>query len=333
LIDALRLLTRPVVITHVVPDADALGAMLATVLAWTSDSCRPKASLPDESLSQRLTFLLGRANVAMATSEDFDVADGFVVLDAAGKGRCNVVPALKETDWSAGRPLLNIDHHATNTLFGDINWVVANAGSTCELVYALLRAAGRPISPVCASLLYAGIQTDTLGFSLSSTSAHALRAAADLVELGADVGDLGERLGRSLRKSEFDLLKVIYANTKLLAGGQLAYSFAGYDEIQSAGCTAADIDDQINVPRSLDGVRLAMLLTEGHRGKTRINFRSAGAVTVSELAAEFNGGGHAQAAGAVLDCGLQEAIDKVVPRAVEYLRNLSGSQESGIKEL
>ena len=180
--------------------------------------------------------------------------------------------------------------------------------------------ADRPISPLTASLLYAGIQTDTLGFSLPTTNASALSAAADLVASGADVAEVGERLCRSQRKSDFDLLRVVYANTRLLADGQLAYSSASYDEIHSVGCSAADIDDQINVPRSLNGVRLAMLLTEGNRGKTRVNFRGSGGVTVVELAAEFDGGGHAQAAGAIIDCRLEEAIQKVLPRAIEHLK-------------
>lgn len=320
LIEALGGLSRPIVISHVVPDADAIGSMFAMALAWASDGCQPMVSLPEGSLSQRLAFFVERARPSIATPDDFAKADGFIVLDTAKKGRCNVGKALKETDWLGKRRLFNIDHHNTNTRFGDINWVVGDASSTCELVYYLLRAGGRRISPVCASLLYAGMQTDTIGFSLPSTSPHTLRAAADLVELGADVGDLGERLGRSQRKSEFDLFKVIYANTRLAADGGVAYSSASHEEIRAAGCRAADIDDQINVPRSLDGVRLAMLFTEGNRGKTRINFRSSGSVTVVELANEFNGGGHAQAAGAVLDCGLQEAIGRVVPRAIEYLK-------------
>ena len=80
-----------------------------------------------------------------------------------------------------------------------------------------------------------------------------------------------------------------------------------------------NIDDQIDVPRSLSGVQLAMLFTEGRQGKTRINFRGSGPVTVVELAAQFGGGGHSQAAGAIRDCELPEAIDQVIPRAVQHL--------------
>lgn len=322
-IDAITRLRAPIAISHVVPDADALGSSLATVLSFGSDGRDFKLALPDGSLSQRLTFLAELAGFSIASADDFARADGFVVLDTAKKKRCNVGADLKQTDWSAGRPVINIDHHEGNTRFGDINWIVGDAGSTCELVFYLLRAAGTPITPAVASLLYAGIQTDTLGFSLPSTTAAALHAAAVLIESGADVARLGERLGRSQRKSEFELLRVVYANTKIVGEGDIAYSFAGYDEIHDAGCTAADIDDQISVPRSLDGVRLAMLFTEGRKGATRINFRGSGDVTVVDLASEFGGGGHSQAAGAVVDGTLDEVIAKVIRRAKEYIKRFS----------
>lgn len=319
-IHALQAARSPIVISHVVPDADALGSSLALVLALRESGRAPKFSLPAGSLSQKLSFLVERAAPALAALPDFTSADSFLVVDTAKKERCNIDAELKKADWSSGRSLVNIDHHATNTQFGSVNWVEAHASSTCELVYRLLRAGEWPISPLAASLLYAGIQTDTLGFSLPTTNAIALRAAADLVELGADVGELGERLLRSQKQSEFELLRVVYANTKIVGDGSIAYSSAGYHEIHHAGCTAADIDDQINVPRSLEGVRLAMLFSEGNKGKTRINFRSSGDVEVLGLAAEFGGGGHSQAAGAILNCGLEEAIARVVPRAVDHIQ-------------
>ena len=315
---------RPVLIAHVVPDADALGAMFALARTGWDAACRPRVCLPAGSLSQRLAFLFDLAQVKVASVSAFADADGFVVLDTAKMPRCNLEPGLKETDWSAGRPVLNLDHHTTNTEFGDVNWVVSTAGSTCELVYYLLRAAGRSLDPVTASLLFAGIYTDTVGFSLPTTSAETLETAAALVRAGADVALLGERLCRSQDRSEFDLLRTIYQNTKVNADGRLAYSTASYEEIHDAGCTPSDIDEQVNIVRALRGVQLALLFTEGNRGKTRINFRGEGDVTVLDLAREFNGGGHQQAAGAVLDGGLEDSMSQVLPRAEEYLKQFAG---------
>ncbi len=312
-------LRTPIIVSHVVPDADALGSMLAMGLGLARDGCRTKVALPDGSLSQRLSFMFDLADIAIADTADFDAADGFIALDTAKLDRCNVGRERRLTEWVTNRPLGNIDHHATNTRFGRTNWIVSTAGSTCELAYYLLQAAQRPITPAMASLLYAGMQTDTIGFSLPTTTAPAMRACADLIDLGADVGVLGERLCRSQRTSEFDLLRTIYANTKVQEEGRLAYSSASYDEIHAAGCTAADIDEQISVPRSLEGVKLAMLFTEGRRKKVRINFRGSGDVTVLELSALFGGGCNAQAAGAIIDGRLDDAMKHVIPAAAAHL--------------
>jgi len=152
-VDAIHRMRCPIFLAHVVPDADALGSMLAMSLAWTSDACKPGISLPPGSLSQRLSFMVDKAQSSIASSEDFRKADGFVVLDTAQKSRCNIEKTIKDTDWSAGRCVVNVDHHDTNTRFGDVNWVVSGASSTSELVYYLIKAAGKNITPAIASLL------------------------------------------------------------------------------------------------------------------------------------------------------------------------------------
>lgn len=323
LIRTLESWKQTVVIAHVTPDADALASMFSLAKAFgDGDGRSAKVSLPENSLSQRLAFLHEWANLPVATAEDFARADGFVVVDTAKKSRCNLREDVPE-DWDRGRTILNIDHHASNTRFGAVNWVVGEASSSAELVYRLLQAWGWPIDPLYASLLYAGIHTDTSGFSLPNTSESALAAAAELVERGADVVELGERLCRSQRLSEFKLLRTIYANTQLAADGRIAYSTADYQEIADAGCSAADVDDQVSVPRSLHGTRLVMLFTEGVRGKTRINFRGDSGVPALPLAKAFGGGGHDAAAGAIIAGPVPEVVAQVLPEAESYLNRLA----------
>lgn len=318
-VDRIAAMRRPVVVAHVVPDTDALGSMFGFALAYAGNGCRPKVALPAGSLSQKNAFMHEWAKVEIASPEDYKNADGFVVLDTAKKPRCNVDACFKDVDWSAGRPVINIDHHDTNTQFGDVNWVIPDATSCAEIVHRLLVAAGKPISPMAATMLYGGIHGDTLGFSLPTTSAESLRSAAELVSLGANVSELCENLCRSQTRSEFDLLRHVYANTKVAADGRVAYSTLTHAEITGAGCTAQDIDDQVSIPRSLRGVKLSFLLSEGNPGKTRINFRGEGNVDVLELARKFNGGGHTQAAGAVIDGTIPDVESRVLAAAVEHI--------------
>jgi bifunctional oligoribonuclease and PAP phosphatase NrnA len=311
---------RPIILGHVRPDADCFGAMFAMSLAWPGDRSAARVSLPQGSISRRLDFLADWVKPTLARPEDFKAADGFVVVDTAKKSRCNRDEQLGD-DWSNGRNIINIDHHASNTQFGEINWVDATAGSACELVYRLIRAADRPLSPLIASLLYAGIHSDTVGFSLQTTSSSALQAAADLVAAGARVADIGERLCRSQSQPEFNLNRLIYDNTHVIENGSIAYSTASFDEISKTGCTAADIDDQVEIPRSVRDIKLAILFTEGKPGRTRLNIRGEGDVNALELAQQLGGGGHNQAAGAILDDGIEKSVDRVIPMAVAHLAN------------
>lgn len=325
LVDTLGSWSRPVVIGHVRPDADCLASMLSVALTWPGEGRRvAPVSLPRDSISQRLAFLVEWADASLANPENVAAADGFVVVDTAKKSRCNVDRALGDS-WSDGRTIVNIDHHVSNTQFGQINWVDPGCGSGSEMIYRLIRASGRPITPLVASLLFAGIHSDTVGFSLPTTTASALSAAAGLVSCGARVADIGERLCRSQTRNEFDLNRIIYDNTRIVADGRIAYSTASYDEITGAGCTKADIDDQVSIPRSVSGIQVALLMTEGVRHRTRLNIRGEADVDVLSLAVRLGGGGHAQAAGAVLDASIDEALEQVLPMVIEQLDGRSQS--------
>lgn len=273
-----------------------------------------------DQVSGRLAFLAGLAEYPLASPEQRRSCDAVVVLDTAQLTRAAADPPLADLA-AAGLPIINIDHHLDNPGFGTVNWVVPEASSTCELVHRLLVTLGMPISPTAASVLYAGIHADTAGFSLPNTTAESLRTAAALVAAGADVGDLCERLFRSQSRGEFDLARIIYDNTRLTADGLIAYSTASHEEIAGAGCGASDIDEQVAIPRSLKGIRMAILFTEGKPGRIRINFRGEGRTSVLELARELGGGGHATSAGAIVDGRLPQVVPDVLERATRSLRS------------
>jgi phosphoesterase RecJ-like protein len=319
LIKALAESRHAIAVGHVRPDADALGAMCAVAKVW-GKACnrRPLVSLPPDSVSRKLRFLIDWADVDIAGDHDFLAADSFVVLDTARKSRCAVGRDRPQT-WADDKQLLVVDHHASNTRFGQINWVVPHASATCELVFHLIREAGYPVGPNIASLLYAGIHTDTVGFTLQTTSASALETAAALVELGARTSEIGERIYRNQHPNEFSLTRLIYDNTKVVADGCIAYSTATYEELTAANCSAADVEDQVDIPRSIAGIKIAILFTEGRPGKIRLNVRGEGDVQVLDIAQSLGGGGHQQAAGATFDGTISEAIEAVIPKAIESL--------------
>lgn len=307
-IDALNGAKRPLIIGHVTPDTDALGSMLALARALPAEAAA--VSLPGGVVSHRQRFMLELAGgVTLADPAWIANTDVAVVVDTAATSRVNVAGGW---DGLARKTVVNIDHHITNPDFGRFNWIVDNASSTCEMVCRLIDAAAWPFDATTASLLYAGIYADTDGFSLPSATADSFEIVARLVRAGADIERVGQRLRRSQAPHEFDLIRAVYHNTRVTPDGLIAYSTLSYDEILSTGCTPQDIDDQVSIPRSLSGIKIAMLFSEGEPGLVRINLRGEDGTPVLPIAERLGGGGHTFSAGV----RVRDQIDQVVQRVL-----------------
>jgi phosphoesterase RecJ-like protein len=313
---ALRGSKQAAIAGHVTPDADCIGSIGALWLALPELGVTPHASLPPESVARRMTYLVELAGLNAASETQLADCDILIAVDTAKQPRLNLPGDGSALD---GKPIVNIDHHATNTQFGQWNWIEGRRSSTAEMVFEVLTALDCQITPTIGTLLLAGIHTDTQGFSLHNTTARSLAVAHALVEAGADIHAIGERMHRSQSKHEFDLMKVIYGNTQVVADGKIAYSTASHAEITAAGCNANDIDDQVEVPRSIDGIHIAVLMTEGNPGKVRMNFRGEQGLSILELARQFNGGGHHGSAGAIVDGTVDEVAPRIIAAAEEYL--------------
>jgi phosphoesterase RecJ-like protein len=271
--------------------------------------------------SQKLKFVMDLSGgVPIADAARIRAADVVIVVDTASTKRANVAASWESI---ADKLVVNIDHHITNPDFGRINWVEDNASSTCELIWKLIRAAGWPLDAATASLLYAGIYSDTAGFSLPSTTADCLDAAADLVRSGADVDRIGCRIARSQERHEFDLIRKVYHNTRVVADGHIAYSTLTHEEIISCGCSPQDIDDQVSIPRSLSGIRVAFLFSEGEQGIIRVNLRGEGGTPVLGLAERLGGGGHTYSAGVRIRGTMEEVVQRVLGEAGQDLAGAS----------
>jgi len=317
--EAIQSAAHVALVAHVTPDADAIAALGALWLALPELGKYPHLALPEGTVSRQLRYLVRYAGLNPATPAELSRCDLVLALDTAKERRLNVegdVAALPRV------PILNIDHHATNTQFGRWNWVVSDASSTSELVYGLLRALDCRITPTIATLLYAGIHSDTQGFSLPNTGPACLQIAHELALAGARIAEVCERLHRSQSRGEFALLSLVYRNTHVSDDGRLAWSTASCDEIAATGCNAADIDAQVEVPRAIEGIALAILFTEGEPGKVRMNFRGERGMSVLALAQQFGGGGHHGSAGARLEGTIAEVSQRVLPAALRYVAGL-----------
>lgn len=310
---ALEQARQIVVFGHVNPDADCIGSLLVTAGGLQALGKRVSVVLPEATVSRKYRFLLDLVHVGNGV----DRPDLVVVLDTAMLKRINKPKdsALPEA------PICNIDHHLGNERFGQFNWVDTAAASCCQMVYRLMQALGVMLDADQATLLYAGLHADTCGFSLACTDQEALNVGAELARRGAKVGWVCQKLHRSLSWSDFQLMQIVYANTRISTCGRVAWSAATLAQMTAIGVTPNDIDEQVAVPRSINGVKIAVLLTETKPGTVRVNLRAEDDVNILPLARFLGGGGHAQAAGAIMEGALDDVVKRVTTLAVEYLDN------------
>jgi phosphoesterase RecJ-like protein len=312
IVGALKSAPSVAVLAHVRPEGDAIGATLGASLAL-GEAGKITAAYNADPLPPGLACLPGAADLLREVPIGRRYAC-YLILDTSDLERTG---GLLD-----GRPenavVLNVDHHADNTRFGDVNWVEPGASSAGEMVYRLLTRAGFPIGRAVATNLYAAILTDTGSFQHGNTSPEALRAAADLVARGAAVEDLAAGMYGNHDPSEWHLLSEVLASLSLSPDGRLAWVEVTAAALQRAGLGLEATENFIDFVRSVGGVQIAMMFKEASTGEVRVSFRSRGSLDVARLARQFGGGGHRNASG----CTLLEPLPAARARVLEAAQSL-----------
>lgn len=296
--------------THVRPDGDGLGSMLALADALRHQFKKVHLTVASV-LPPRYDFMDPERTVRRF-AEPADVyreADAAIVLDT---GTWNQLGDFGPFLRSLNVPKVVIDHHLTQDDLGALALVDATAEATGRLVFEAITALGGPLTSAAAHNLFIALAMDTGWFRHSNTRAATLTLAAALVQAGADptsaYGNLYERntLGR-LR-----LTGVVLARLQVTHGGRTAYTEVHRDDYEACSATPQDTEDLINYTRSIAGAEVGLFLMEQPRGGVKVSFRSQARVDVARLAEQFGGGGHRLAAGAIVDAPLAEARQRVL---------------------
>jgi len=299
---------------HMRPDGDLCGTAIALRSALVGLGRKARIVLPEEP-PERYRHMDGAEYLEAFDGSGLE-GDAVFVLDSAGIDRIGAVAEA----LPAGAPIVSIDHHLSNTGFGDVSWVEPEYSSTGEMLYELAKAGGWPLPGVACRALYAAIVTDTGRFSYSNTGAGALRAAAELVELGVSPVSMARLLYRSKSERELRLQERALASLKLAAGGRMSTMSLYSSDFRELGAKPTDAQDLAALTVSMAGVELGAFLYELEAGKvTKVSLRGAGGVDVSELAARFGGGGHAAASGCQLEMSLDQARELLVEVGAEAL--------------
>lgn len=294
---------RLAVLSHVNPDADAIGSILGLVHGLRSVGKEAVAVLSDP-VPEYARFLLGADGILSALPEDaFDL---LVCADAAGIDRIGKI-YLDDPKRFETSPLLNVDHHRTNPMFGTVNYVDPQASSTSELSYRLLTALGAPIDPSTASALLFGIVGDTGSFRNGATTPGALATAARLVMLGGDTQRIAFQLFECKTFAAARLWGRIVSTITLDRSRHIVFGLMTREMIREEGAAVDEAEGVAEYLRGIVEADVVMLLKEDEDGTMRVSMRSRPRVDVSLIAAAFDGGGHRQAAGCTIPGPAAEA--------------------------
>ena len=318
LVDLLRTHERPLLMTHIRPDADGMGAQLALHDALTAIGLKPRVAIASK-LLPRYEFLDPLRKVI----EDFKPAnftdrDCVVVLDT---GTWNQLGDFGDYLKKSPLPRAVVDHHRTQDDLGGLQLVDITAEATGRLAYEIIRAMGAPISPQAAHHMFMAIATDTGWFRHPNATAATFTLCGELVAAGANPTVLYEQLYEAATLARFKLTAVALERLAVRANGKIAYTEIALADYEKTGGVPGDTEDLINYPRGVVGVDLALVFIEQPGGGTKVSFRSR-AADVSKLAERFGGGGHKLASGARVNKPLAEAREEVLTAAERVLGDL-----------
>jgi phosphoesterase RecJ-like protein len=302
---------RVAVLGHARPDGDCIGSQVALARALAARGV-DVVCLNGDPVPRRLQYLTAGMKFLRTEAEIAGHTDRLAIyVDCADQAR--VGERLKA---KFPRVLACIDHHLSNVGFAEYNLLDAGSAATCEMLAGLLLDAGQAIDAAAAKALYAGIMTDTGQFRFQSTSRRCFVLAGELVAHGADPSEAGHELYERESPGRLKLLQRFLASMKFECGGRVCVGFLPNGVFGETGTTSEDTEGLVDYARSIDGVEVGVLIEDKPDGGVKASLRGRDpAWRLDRIAAQFNGGGHACAAG----LNHPEGVAQFYPRLIAAL--------------
>ncbi|HSG28898.1 MAG TPA: bifunctional oligoribonuclease/PAP phosphatase NrnA [Candidatus Krumholzibacterium sp.] len=308
---------------HVDPDGDCIGSMFAICLYLRSLGKKVICFAPGD-ISHRLLQLPGADS--LVTREEVEATRFEVVftVDSPTAGRIDNV-----LDPVSGKPVVNIDHHPGNEMFGTVNVVDETAAAAAMIVMEMLTAiAPGSIDPDIASLLYLGILMDTGAFRFQNTGPEALRAAGKLMEYGARAYELTHEFIYMRKFRTLKLLSLVLDTLEVHSGGRIATMEITRSMLEKTGSEFSDSEGFVDYGAAIDDVELVALFREIEPDRVRVSLRSRNHHDVAAIAARFGGGGHSKAAGLTVESDLATARGQVLESLAALYAGGEGTRDT-----
>jgi phosphoesterase RecJ-like protein len=301
ILDTLRRGKRFLVCSHMRPDGDAVGSMLA--MRMLLEQLGKQADLVTADPIPNVHRELPGAKEIRTAVQIEGPYDAAILLECDGLERTRLRGLERFY-------LINIDHHATGRAYANLNWIDRHAASVGELVYRLVKAAGAKVTPQMATCLYTTVLTDTGGFCYGSTQASTFGLARELVLAGADPIRIAHRVYFSTPPTKLLLLGAALGNLK--HEKRLAWLWVTGQDMTRIGASEEDCEGIVNFALCASGVEAAVFLREMPDHRIQLSLRSKGRVNVAQIAERLGGGGHESASGCTVKGPLDRALDAVL---------------------
>ncbi|UUZ85967.1 bifunctional oligoribonuclease/PAP phosphatase NrnA [Paenibacillus sp. P26] len=275
------------VVSHIQPDGDAAGSTFGT--AWSLHALGKRFTLINEGhMPEKFMYMAGPLSITDYEKNPPERKfERIISVDCADFERIGRVHEC----FGDGYRLLNIDHHATNDGFGQVNLVQADAAATVEILYDLVKTMNVPFSEELNQCIYSGSLTDTGGFRYSNTTPKVLTIAAELLGYGVPGYELAERLLETMTFAQVSLLKESLKTLSFAHDKKVAWLSVSLADLTATKASSEDMDGLVNYARNVEGVEVGILFKEKQPGIVKVSLRSAGKVDVAQLAKGFGGGG------------------------------------------
>ena len=292
-----------VILTHENPDGDAIGTGLALYHSLKQMGKNPDIIIP--AYPRNFGFLPGTSEIKKESNiEKYDLA---IAVDCATIKMLNGFASYFED----AKVKISIDHHSTNTMFGDFNYVNPNAPACSQVLMVVLDYFNIDITKEIGTCALTGIITDTGGFGYSGVTSETFEIVADLLDKGIDISKIYKRVMQTRTMANFELTKIAANRLEFFENGKIAYTYITKQELESVNAEQGDYDGIVSLGRNIEGVEVSIFIRETENG-CKISVRSNEYVNVSDVCLLLGGGGHVHAAGASMQCTIEQAKEKIL---------------------
>lgn len=302
-----------VILTHEAPDGDAIGSTLAMKVALKQ--LGKEADVVIREFPKVFDFLPGRNEVKPDTNiEKYDLA---ISLDCAD---------LKRLDgneyFEKAKQTIVIDHHGSNKMYGDFNFVNPVAPACCQILIGMFEYFNIKIDKELGTCILTGIITDTGGFRYSGVTPETFEFTADLLTRGVNVSDIYKRVLETKTKANFDLMRRTIDRMEFLEDGKITFSYITNQDLKEVNASVGDHEGLVEIGRDIEGVEVSIFIRqkEDDENTYKISMRSNDYVNVSDICFKFGGGGHEKAAGATMQGNIEQVKQRIINEVKKVLK-------------